>query len=865
MASPPPAAAKASRWGSFLTGLESRLDTILADEESASKLNSEVTASEQAKKKDALPGPVVQPGSADSPARTTSSNKAQDRLNEKLARARAARNANKSNEPSAATSNVPSRTASPANVTASSRVSTDSNREDLASASVMKASDPLGIDRNSITSGLRKPEAPKTNILDLVPSEPEPARPSIDSYRSISTRQSLDQGQANRDMVEEPKINGHAEEARSELSDPNRRTTEQLRSDYEEAELRRQEETHDFLERIDALQSKLQYLTKEAAETARRASSSAKPGTNDEKLAAKDEKIALLMEEGLKLSQTELKHMSIIKKLRAKSGEDEKRLADSRKLAERHEKVAREMQEKVKKAEAAESWAVERTKTLPKIEKELETLKAEREAHASAVESLQGQLSKALADIEEAQRKADSKALEGERKRAIELADELSRVKIEQDMNEKGYLTEIRGLKETAERHKERARVAEIERQGEQNILESRLEAFRARAEEASAGSTGDVQAKLLRQIETLTNQYAIASKNWQGIEGSLLSRVTTLENEREEIAKREADVRRKVRESNSRARSLEEDRDKANAESKELHHELMQQSTHLATLQEKLSKTEFEVTEARKDLQAEREAWEARQAQRIEEERAKQREELARSPDPLYQQLRNQPLATSSRHRKSSNPDKYSFHGRYPSGLAISGTAIDRPVSRRSSTQRLRSSEIRGTPRQDSNTFTQQSSINGAVPETPSITVDNQYDFFDGVRTPASPEHTINDMISASTAGAGPSVQLVERMSAAVRRLESEKAASKDELARLSQQRDEAREQVVSLMREAEEKRKLDERVKDLEKGKEQIQERYLTTLEMLGERSERVEELTADVADLKQMYRELVDSTMR
>ena len=315
----------------------------------------------------------------------------------------------------------------------------------------------------------------------------------------------------------------------------------------------------------------------------------------------------------------------------------------------------------------------------------------------------------------------------------------------------------------------------------------------------------------------------------------------------------------------NSKAKSMEEDRDKATAESKELHHELMQQSTHLATLQQKLSKTEADVTEARKDLQAEREAWEARQAQRNEEERAKQREELAQSPDPLYQQLRNQPLATSGRNRKSSIPDKYSSYGRYPSGLAISGTAVDSPVSRRSSMQRLRSSEIRATPRQDSNTFTQQSSINGAVLETPSLTVGNQDDFFDGVRTPASPEHTINDMISASTAGAGPSVQLVERMSAAVRRLESEKAASKDELARLSQQRDEAREQVVSLMREAHEKRKLDERIKGLEKDNEQIQERYLTTLEMLGERSERVEELTADVADLKQMYRELVDSTMR
>lgn len=79
--------------------------------------------------------------------------------------------------------------------------------------------------------------------------------------------------------------------------------------------------------------------------------------------------------------------------------------------------------------------------------------------------------------------------------------------------------------------------------------MESRLEAFRARVEEASAGTSGDVHAKLLRQIETLQNQYAVASENWQGIEGSLLTRITALERERDEIAKRESDIRRKARE----------------------------------------------------------------------------------------------------------------------------------------------------------------------------------------------------------------------------------------------------------------------------------------------------------------------------
>lgn len=296
------------------------------------------------------------------------------------------------------------------------------------------------------------------------------------------------------------------------------------------------------------------------------------------------------------------------------------------------------------------------------------------------------------------------------------------------------------------------------------------------------------------------------------------------------------------------------------------MQHELTQKSTQLTSLQEKLSKAELETAEVRKDLQAARETLETRQAQRVEEEKARQREELSRTPDLLYQQFRTDSPVTSSRNRNGSNPDRHSPHGRRYHGLAMSGVLMERPVSRRSSTQPLHSAEIRPLSQQDSVTFTNASSVNGTVPKAPSITVhDDQDDLFDGVRTPASQENTINDVISASTGGAGPSVMLVERMSAAVRRLESEKAASKDELARLSQQRDEARDQVVSLMREVEEKRKVNERIQALEKENQAIQERYLTTLEMLGEKSETVEELKADVADVKQMYRELVDSTMK
>jgi chromosome segregation ATPase len=119
--------------------------------------------------------------------------------------------------------------------------------------------------------------------------------------------------------------------------------------------------------------------------------------------------------------------------------------------------------------------------------------------------------------------------------------------------------------------------------------------------------------------------------------------------------------------------------------------------------------------------------------------------------------------------------------------------------------------------------------------------------------------------MISVSTSAAGPSVQLVERMSAAIRRLEAEKVAAKEEMARVCSQRDEARSELGGLMKDLEEARQATARVKELETEVGELNGRYEATLELLGEKSELVEELKADVQDVKEMYRELVERTVK
>jgi hypothetical protein len=211
--------------------------------------------------------------------------------------------------------------------------------------------------------------------------------------------------------------------------------------------------------------------------------------------------------------------------------------------------------------------------------------------------------------------------------------------------------------------------------------------------------------------------------------------------------------------------------------------------------------------------------------------------------------------------HDRGSSVGRKQFAG---TGLGLTGiaNAVERPGSRRASAQ----SPFAAT-RHDSFASLHQGSSRGSI-HSPSrehsVQTELHDDMFDGVVTPATPERTINDMFSASTAAAGPSVQLVERMSAAVRRLEIEKAESNDEMERLLAQRNEAREQVVTLMKETEDRKASSDRVALLEAEILDLQQRYQTTLEMLGEKSERVEELQADISDMKQIYKEVLERTM-
>ncbi|OJD37715.1 m protein repeat protein [Diplodia corticola] len=859
-------------WGSFLqgavAGLESRLDTILAEDDQASARS---RADDSLRKKAAA---------EQSPNRTPSRSRTNDRLQERLAKA-VKSDAPRSARPS---SEFPSRTGTPTNGADTSRTSVDSRTSEI------QPQPP----QHEKTAAPR----PSSDGGDG-DAAPKPAD-QADKAEEKATSQLEDGNSSNVGTTDSPRVSVDSGRPDTPIDPPSRAETPAsipdtassvdlsafanesedvaaLRQSYEELTKTHRDEMTAHLERIDALQSKLKYLSGQATSQARAAASGADQGSVEQKLAQKDEQIALLMEEGQTLAKKELTLSTSLKNFRAKTGQHEKTIIDLKKKLAKAETSASDATERAKRAEAAAKAAEQKVKQLEKVEKEASSLKSEREDSSRTIAELKRQLSAANERAEAAEKKAKSNAAAAEQLRVSEIEEELSDLKIEKKLAEDRAKAEARELREESTRQQERATVLETELRGEITNLETKLEVLRSRSEEHSSNPSGDSQIKLLRQIETLQTQYSLASENWQGIESSLTGRVAALEKERDELAKRESDIRRKAREVNSKSRKLEEELDNTSDQARSLEHELSEQKAQMSKLQSRLAQVERELESTKANFEQQKKAWEVEMAAKIDEEKTKWRLESTMSPvsgpgdsQSHFLSPQTPSLSGTMFSRKHSGDQSMGLNSRRGTPRNVSSELLlsleSQPQPRRVGSSQ-RTPGFPGTPqRQDSSTSTNTNGHNGLnhPGAPPSIhTVDDSADAFE---RSSSPHRTVADMISVSTVGnAGPSVQLVERMSAAVRRLESEKAVSKEELARLSAQRDEAREEVVALMREVDEKRAQGKLVEQLRRELAEVNARYETTLEALGEKSEQVEELQNDVDDLKKIYKDLVERTMK
>ena len=373
-----------------------------------------------------------------------------------------------------------------------------------------------------------------------------------------------------------------------------------------------------------------------------------------------------------------------------------------------------------------------------------------------------------------------------------------------------------------------------------------------------------------------MQTQYSLAAENWRTIETSLNSRIAAIEKERDDTAKRETDVRKKARDASAKSRRAEEELDRVSEEYGNLSQQLQTQKIEIKGLQTRCDKAEKALGEAKSDFDRQRSALQSDFESKLEEAKSQQTRHgmnidtdvsamalsQATSPTSHFRKVINEsssPLSPRRTIQRGSSHDQSTLStSRRPSAL----TAQPATGSRSSAYPEIISP---GMSRHSSAfSLSQLNGLTGGIPPTPSIHT-TDVDLDDGFDFRTSPQQTINDVISATTVHTGPSVQLVERMSASIRRLESEKAAHKDELARLMSQRDESRNEVVTLTRQVESNHQTDGKTAKLETELGEIKKRYEACLEILGEREEEVEELKGDVVELKRIYRDLAERSMK
>lgn len=886
-----------SVWSSAVSSLESRLDTILAEDSDAStrvrlsdiaeakeRAEAEAEAARLASRKATLAAPVKDT------SREASRSRASDRLAERLARATAAKKAGEIRSESASASAAGSRTESPA-VAENERRSGEEKRSAETARSVPggdETAPPRVSDEQAAT-----PAVTEESKTDSKPTEDNTAPQALAGSTRLSTESST------RPSLSTEHSPGTSTDLPNGTSSAPTTTSTNLEAELtnlREEQTHRQEELHTYLEKIDALQAKLTYLATQTVQAAKEANASAASTATEKQLAEKDEQIAQLMQEGETLSKTELRHLQTIKKLRSAASEGEKAALETKKRLDRTEQSEKELRSKLRRSETAERQASDKAKQISVIEKQVAELQTDRENAAELVRNLTIQLKEAKEATTKAEREAKEKATsEADKARIASLENELEDAQIERKLAQSRAETDVRQLREEGEGREQRFAVRELELKNEIAVLESRVEAMRSRAEEAvsgevsaapgATGTGGESLVGLLRQVETLQSSYAAARENWETIEGSLQSRLAVLEGERDESLRREAEARKKVREVGGKARRVEEEVEGFAERVRGLEEELKVRVQEATELQEKCLAAEGKFADAQAELKRERRAWEEEKMKWQQRgvhpnlQQQQQQQALSRngSPGPSF-------AAPHSRKTSLSNTDALRRpHSSRLTSYDLATLRTDIPSQQRSGGRR---SSGFPTPQLSGKPFSpspppvlnrQDSTFSAGIPPTPSIEIensadDNDYDPDMMVQTPTlgpthSPDRTvIADLVSTTTSqpAAGPSVQLIERLTTSIRRLESEKAASKDEFSRLTAQRDAARDEIVSLMREVEVKRTAEERVEALGKELGGLRGRYEASLEMLGEREEEVEELRSDVGELKRLYRELVDERM-
>ncbi|KAI5057506.1 hypothetical protein GOP47_0027954 [Adiantum capillus-veneris] len=514
-------------------------------------------------------------------------------------------------------------------------------------------------------------------------------------------------------------------------------------------------------------------------------------------LKEKDEIIKQVMAEGEELSKKQAAQEAQMRKLRAQIRELEEEKQRLKSKLQVEEATVESLRKDKAATEKALQDAVERTQVELAVQKEFYT--------------------KALNEAKEAEARAEVRA-DAEAK--LELENRLR----EAGDREAALLQNLEELRQALSRAAQQAISREDMLRRDVEDLEKRCQAAELRYEELVA-SVPESTRPLLRQIEAMRETMSVRAEAWSGVERSLNARLQEAEAKAAASQERERAVNERLTQTLSRMAVLEAQVSCLKAEQAQLTRSLEKERQRASeNRQEYLAALEAAATHEghAKQLEEDLKELRSRFKRELAEERTL-RELLQQEVDREKQKMVKQEGVLENGNWPASNKANVS-HAQTPTE-----TNTNRSLRRFSS------------------------GSNGSLEES----------FF----LQASLDPTADQVVSSrrNSSSGLPLISArgssVEQFETFLSQKEGEIASYTSRLASLESTRNALAEELVKATTECEKFRAEAASLSGLRSELDALRRRHASALELMGERDEQVEELKADLSDVKQMYREQID----
>ncbi|ODV66680.1 hypothetical protein HYPBUDRAFT_110429 [Hyphopichia burtonii NRRL Y-1933] len=471
----------------------------------------------------------------------------------------------------------------------------------------------------------------------------------------------------------------------------------------------------------------------------------------------------------------------------------------------------------------------------------------------------------------ESKYKEQQKLYDNELSEKKKLSKELNELNIKLDMMKSQSVLDLNSKDNLINNLKKEINHSKEESLNEISRLESKLEFFRIENESFNNDATKndsknsengkvidyDEFAKLSTTHHNLQQQYISSQENWKLIESNLLSKIDNLSASLDILKKSKLKISNDLKKLTNNLNNKDDEYndllknyESLNKENQDLKLQLNLKIEEIKESQEKYDKFKVIFNNDREKLNVKIDS--------LNNEILKLKEDSSPSitiddhtqsfvrPLPQMRSLNNSGL-----HINIEPPTKSQFRNSSPS--------IDSPTQS-PSWQEIRVGESSTTPainKDFSSVF-----LNASHNNSSSSLHDNSSNLNDDYDDSFSSHlKSGNQSISGLMPNSGNNnIQLISKMSSNIRRLEIELNTLKEENSKLSSEKEQAQQELLKKLKLTDEVENLNATIDNLKTEIDNKSAKELTMLQLIGEKSEQVEELKADVLDLKDLCRQQV-----